>query len=86
MKRICLEAKVPQVTAHGMRGLHSTLALEHGASAHVVASFPRPRVVLDNGRELREARGDRRGASVELNGIEPSASSMPFRGEVKKNQ
>ena len=32
------EAKVPQVTAHGMRGLHSTLALEHGASAHVVAS------------------------------------------------
>jgi len=38
VKRICLEAKVPQVTAHGMRGLHSTLALEHGASAHVVAS------------------------------------------------
>ena len=25
------------MTAHGMRGLHSTLALEHGASAHVVA-------------------------------------------------
>ena len=24
--------------------------------------------------------------TVELNGIEPSASSMPFRGEVKKNQ
>jgi len=38
VKRICLEVKVPQVTAHGMRGLHSTLALEHGASAHVVAS------------------------------------------------
>jgi integrase len=38
VKRICLEAKVPQVTAHGMRGLHSTLALEHGASAHVAAS------------------------------------------------
>ena len=38
VKRICLEAKVPQVTAHGMRGLHSTLALEHGASDHVVAS------------------------------------------------
>lgn len=29
---------MPQVTAHGMRGRHSTLALEHGASAHVVAS------------------------------------------------
>jgi site-specific recombinase XerD len=26
------------VTAQAMRGLHSTLALEHGASAHVVAS------------------------------------------------
>jgi hypothetical protein len=23
--------------------------------------------------------------SVEMNGIEPSASSMPFRGELKKN-
>jgi len=41
--------------------LHSTLALEHSASAHVVISS-RPRVVLDHGRELREARGDRRGA------------------------
>ncbi len=38
VKRICDAAKVPAVTAHGMRGLHSTLALEHGASAHVVAS------------------------------------------------
>ena len=36
--RICRAAGVPEVTAHGMRGLHSTLALEHGASAHVVAS------------------------------------------------
>jgi integrase len=38
VRRICVAAKVPEVTAHGMRGLHSTLALEHGASAHVVAS------------------------------------------------
>lgn len=38
VKRICVAAKVPEVTAHGMRRLHSTLALEHGASAHVVAS------------------------------------------------
>lgn len=30
--------RVPKVTAHGMRGLHSTLAVEHGASAHVVAA------------------------------------------------
>jgi hypothetical protein len=27
-----------------------------------------------------------RGYLVEVNGIEPSASSMPFRGEVKKNE
>jgi len=38
VRKICEAAKVPVVTAHGMRGLHSTLALEHGASAHVVAS------------------------------------------------
>lgn len=38
VQRICREAGVPKVTAHGMRGLHSTLALEHGASAQVVAA------------------------------------------------
>jgi len=27
-----------QLTAHGMRGLHSTLAVDHGVSAHVVAA------------------------------------------------
>ena len=38
MKKICEAAGVPKVTAHGMRGLHSTLAVEHGVSAHVVAA------------------------------------------------
>ena len=38
MKRICDAAGVPKVTAHGMRGLHSTLAVENGVSAHVVAA------------------------------------------------
>lgn len=38
VRRICVASKVPAVTAHAMRGLHSTLALEHGASAHVVAA------------------------------------------------
>ena len=38
VKRICEAAGVPKVTAHGMRGLHSTLAVEHGVSAHVVAA------------------------------------------------
>ena len=28
---------MPQVTAHGMRGLHGTLAVERGATTHVVA-------------------------------------------------
>jgi integrase len=36
--RICTAAGVPSVTAHGMRGLHSTLAVEHGVSAQVVAA------------------------------------------------
>ena len=38
MNRICQAAGVPKVTAHGMRGLHSTLAVENGVSAHVVAA------------------------------------------------
>jgi len=38
VKRICVGAGVPNVTAHGMRGLHSTLAVANGVSAHVVAA------------------------------------------------
>ena len=29
---------VPKVTAHGMRGLHGTLAVESGITSHAVAS------------------------------------------------
>jgi len=36
--RICKAAGVPRVTAHGMRGLHGTLAIETGLSAHAVAA------------------------------------------------
>jgi integrase len=36
--RICTAAGVPRVTAHGMRGLHGTLAVETGLSAHAVAA------------------------------------------------
>lgn len=38
VKRICRLAKVPEVTAHGMRGLHSTLAVESGVTPHAVAA------------------------------------------------
>jgi integrase len=38
VQRICELAKVPMVCAHSMRGLHSTLAIEAGATAHVVAA------------------------------------------------
>lgn len=38
VKQICKAANVPMVTAHGMRGLHSTLALSAGTSGHVVAA------------------------------------------------
>lgn len=36
-KRICALADVPKVSAHAMRGLHATLAMEAGATSHVVA-------------------------------------------------
>jgi integrase len=36
--KICKAAGVPRVTAHGMRGLHGTLAVETGMSAHAVAA------------------------------------------------
>ncbi len=38
VQRICKLAEVPEVTAHGMRGLHSTLAVDAGISGHAVAS------------------------------------------------
>ena len=38
VQRICADVGVPTVTAQGMRGLHSTLALAAGASGHVVAA------------------------------------------------
>jgi len=38
VQRICRAAGVPEVTAHGMRGLHSTLAVDSGVTAHVVAA------------------------------------------------
>lgn len=37
VQRICREAEVPEVSAHSMRGLHSTLAVDAGMSAHAVA-------------------------------------------------
>jgi integrase len=36
--RICEAAGVPKVTAHGMRGLHGTIAVEAGVTGHVVAA------------------------------------------------
>src|SRR5262249_22197350 len=38
VKRICRSAGVPEVCAHAMRGLHSTLAIDAGITPHVVAS------------------------------------------------
>lgn len=38
MQRICKAAGVPKVTAHGMRGLHGTLAVDSGITSHAVAS------------------------------------------------
>lgn len=38
VQRICEKAKVMQVCAHAMRGLHSTLAVRAGITGHVVAA------------------------------------------------
>jgi integrase len=38
VQRICRRAGVVQVTAHGMRGLHATLAVEAGSTGPVVAA------------------------------------------------
>lgn len=36
--RLCKLASVPVVPPHGLRGTHSTLAQDHGATSHVVAA------------------------------------------------
>jgi integrase len=38
VQRICKVAGVPKVTAHSMRGLHSTLAVDSGITSHAVAA------------------------------------------------
>jgi integrase len=38
VQRICKAAGVPKVTAHAMRGLHSTLAVDSGITSHAVAA------------------------------------------------
>jgi integrase len=38
VQRIRKAAGVPKVTAHGMRGLHGTLAVDSGITSHAVAS------------------------------------------------
>jgi len=38
VQRICRAAKVPEVTAQGMRGLHGTLAVDAGVTSQAVAA------------------------------------------------
>lgn len=38
VQRICKAAGVPKVTAHAMRGLHGTLAVDSGITSHAVAA------------------------------------------------
>lgn len=51
VKRICQAAGVPEITAHGMRGLHSTLANRAGVTPQVIAEcmgHNNPRVTRDH--------------------------------------
>jgi hypothetical protein len=38
VKRLCRKAGVPEVTAHGARGIHATIAAQMGATSHLVAA------------------------------------------------
>lgn len=38
LARLCKDAGVPEVVPHSMRGLHSTIAVERGATGRVVAT------------------------------------------------
>jgi integrase len=43
VKRICREAGVPEVCAHSMRGLHSTVLYEEGAAGNIIMRSMRHR-------------------------------------------
>jgi integrase len=62
VKRICKQAGVPRVSAHGMRGLHATLAIRAGTSSHVVAAS-----LGHSSPKVTEAHYTDRGASDEAN-------------------
>lgn len=38
VKRLCRESGVPEITAHGARGMHATIAAQMGATSHLVAA------------------------------------------------
>ena len=38
LRRLCSEAKVPEVVPHSLRGLHATLASGFGSTSHAVAA------------------------------------------------
>jgi hypothetical protein len=73
VQRICRAAKVPVVTAHGMRGLHGTLAVERGATTHVVAHALGP----DQPRVLTVLAGGRSGASPSGNETKNFVTAEP---------
>ena len=61
VQRICEAAGVPVVTAHGMRGLHSTLARGARRVRPGGRGLTRARIEHDDDAELREAGGRFRG-------------------------
>jgi integrase len=80
--RICREVGVPEVCAHSMRGLHSTLAMESGESSHAVAAalgHESPRTTLQSyatRESVAAGRQDRVTASL-LRGRQ--------RGQIRRN-
>jgi integrase len=38
VKRICRQARIPEVCPHGLRGTHASIARERGATSHLIAT------------------------------------------------
>jgi predicted phage gp36 major capsid-like protein len=89
VQRICKAAKVPVVTAHGMRGLHGTLAVERGATTHVVAQAlgHESETTSRESYISREAitGADQRRVLTVLAGGRNSRPALPRRGNETKN-
>ena len=92
VQRICKAAKVPEVTAHGMRGLHGTLAVERGGPR---TWWRRPSATSRRPPRARATSRGRRSPAPTSDGCSPcwragityleTRSAIPNRGNDSQN-